>query len=94
MQMVGQHRKTKYVDGKSAGEFFEPVANPVFAMIEVSSRQRILAAQERAPHAPRDAVIDADFGCIDDLAAGIAGHIRVPPGLLESIRVFTVPSRA
>ena len=48
--------------------------HPGFAMVVVSAGERILSAQKRASNAARDAVIDADFSLIEDLATSISGH--------------------
>ena len=59
---VVRHRgKTAHIDRERAGQFFEPVFNPLLAMIVTRSGHGIAAAEPGASDAPVHAMIDPDF---------------------------------
>ena len=74
VDVVAHNRKTKDIDGEMQGQAFEALLEPFFAMVEALARDIVGAAQESAPHATIDAVIDADFGRIEHELTGNARH--------------------
>lgn len=57
--------------------------DPVAPMLEVSSVRRVEAAQLRAPHAARDAVVEAGFFRIDEAVAGRGHAPQVQPNRMR-----------
>jgi hypothetical protein len=49
--VIAHHRKSAQLHGKHAGEQLHPIDDPLAAVLEVISRERILPAQKRPAHA-------------------------------------------
>ena len=61
--------KRQDFDAKLPGQELQTLLNPRFAVIEVLARDRILAAEEGPPHRALDAVINADFRFLNQVAS-------------------------
>jgi hypothetical protein len=65
----------------------QTLLNPRFAVIEVLARDHILAAQEGPPHRALDAVINADFRFVNQVASRQSGHGRSSSRVLCEVAV-------
>jgi hypothetical protein len=79
VEMIAHHGKAKDVDPEMSRKELDAILHPLPAMLVVLSRDRIAATQERASYATIDAVIDSDFGGIDQKPAADPRH-GVAPG--------------
>jgi hypothetical protein len=59
VKVVGHHGVGENLDGKKLDQGLDTVPNPFPAMLVVALGVRVVSAEECAPDAPRDAVIDA-----------------------------------
>jgi len=59
VQKIVHHRKRQHRDRKHIGQLDQSVFKALLAVIEVSTRQGIVTAEKRPPHAARHAVIGA-----------------------------------
>ncbi len=57
VQVIAHHRIGNNVYREKTRERFEPQSHPLFAVLEVSSRERIFAAEERSANAACGAMI-------------------------------------
>ena len=51
MQVIAEHGKAQNIQGEDPNQFFQPFADPLFAMGVVFSLMTILATEKRASHA-------------------------------------------
>ena len=58
----------------------KPVLNPRLAMAEVPAGERVHAAKKGPPDTAGDAVVDADFGEVNQQCARNPGHVTAPVG--------------
>ena len=83
--MVGHHRERNDLNREATRQRFEALTNPVLAMLEVLAADGVLAAKGRKAHAPHNAMIEADFAVIDQIASWVRGSSsysamdQVPP---------------
>ena len=73
--MIGHHSKAEDFDAHDAGQKFEAVLNPLSSVLEVSTADRIFAAQEATSDASIDAMDDFDFVVRANLLSLSSGHI-------------------
>jgi hypothetical protein len=78
MEVIAHYGKAKDIDTELSGEEPHAVLNPLPAVFVILPGQRVFAAQERASHATIDAMVDADFGGIDQKPATDSWHGVAP----------------
>jgi hypothetical protein len=78
MEVIAQHGKAKDIDAELAGQELHAVLNPLPAMLEVFAGDGIFAAQERAPDAAIDAMVDSNFGGIEKKPTANSRHGKSP----------------
>ena len=66
MEVVQEDRKAEQVDPEGRGKTSQVVLDPDLAVVEIISRQRILAKEEAPSHGTREDVSDGDFIGIKD----------------------------
>jgi hypothetical protein len=70
VQVIAHHRVGENADGKHFRKSKQPFFDPLHAVLEAATGEFILAAEERATNAARDAVLEARRSGINQLAAG------------------------
>ena len=70
---------------KLPGQELQKLLNPGFAMVKVLARDRILAAQEGPPDCALDAVLNADFRFLNQVASRQSGHGRFSTRVLGEV---------
>ena len=71
MHVVAHNSVSDYFNREDVHKRAQAEANPSLAMFERLSAKTVFAAKKRSPNASTDAVIDANFVAIYDLATRI-----------------------
>ena len=83
--MVTHDGKRQDFDAKLPGQELQTLLNPGFAVIEVLARDRTVAAEEGPPYRALDAVLNADFRFLNQVASRQAGHGRFSTSVLGEV---------
>ena len=66
MEMVREDAETEQIDPETTGKVLQTIFEPLFAMIVIHTRDRIVSQQEAAPDTPLHDVDDGDLVRIED----------------------------
>jgi len=72
--MIRYHTEAEQIHGEDSGQFLHARLKPVFPVVKIAACEGVLTAKKGPADTAPDAVIDADFGFIDDLPTGIGRH--------------------
>jgi hypothetical protein len=74
MQMIAHHSEGQHVDPELSCEKLQTLLNPLLAVIKALPGVLVRPTQERATHAPIDAVVNADLVFINNVLPWHTSH--------------------